>query len=117
MNPRDQEQRFFAGGTEGLPPLMAQCPLCQGRYQSSEARVIADRDDACLLVVPCPQCRASVVALVYMNAMGGPSIGVLADLCGDEVLTLRHEGISADDVLDFSDALQSTSLLQLLESI
>lgn len=114
MNSRDQEQRFLSGGAEGIP-LLAQCPLCQSRYQSSQARIIADRDDACLLVVPCPQCRASVVALVYLNAMGGTSVGVLADLSSDEVMTLRHDSVSADEVIDFSENLASHSLIDLLD--
>ncbi len=79
---------------------MARCPLCETRYQPSLAKVIAERDEAYLLHIPCVKCKSAVVAAVYPNPFGVNSVGVLTDLTPDEVLAAEERPLEADDVLE-----------------
>jgi hypothetical protein len=106
MIPQDSERAFFHEGFR----LMAQCPLCQNRYQSAEARVLAEKEDAYLLHVPCHKCGSAVVALIFANNLGVNSVGMLTDLTGDEVLSANREIVTADDVLEVYEQLQSGTL-------
>ena len=96
---------------EGLK-LMAHCPLCQARYQPNLAKVIAEREDAYLLHVPCPKCRTAVVALVSANVFGVSSVGILTDLAHEEILAAAHGPVAADDVLELYQALRDGSLVK-----
>lgn len=86
--------------------LMANCPLCQTKYQPNLARVLAEKDDAYLLHVPCAKCHGAVVALVLANSFGVSSMGVLTDLSGDEVLAMKGRFVDADDVLEVYQAMK-----------
>jgi len=106
----DLERPFFHEGFR----LMARCPLCQTRYQPSAAKVIAEREDAYLLHVPCVKCKSAVVALIFANMFGVNSVGVLTDLTSDEVLTTDSQAVSADDVLALYEATTGGSLVSLV---
>lgn len=108
MISQDSERAFFNEGFR----LMAQCPLCQSRYQSQEARVIAEKEDAYLLHVPCKKCGSAVVALIFANNFGVNSVGMLTDLTSEEVLSANREVVTADDVLLMYEQLQNGTLAQ-----
>lgn len=110
MAMHDFERPFFHEGFR----LMARCPLCQTRYQPSAAKVIAEREDAYLLHVPCVKCKSAVVALIFANMFGVNSIGVLTDLTSDEVLSTDQQVVSADDVLEIYEAIADGSLASLV---
>ena len=110
MKWRDQELSFFQ---EGLR-LMARCPLCQTRYQSSLVKVIAEKEDAYLVHVLCAKCRGAVIALVFANFFGVTSVGVLTDLESDEVLLAQQRAVDADDVLDLYRLLRDGSFSELI---
>jgi len=109
MSP-DLDRSFFQEGFR----LMAQCPLCQARYAPSQAKVIAEKEDAYLLHVPCSKCKSAVVALIFSNMFGVNSVGVLTDLTSDEVLKSERRIISADDVLSFYEAIKDGSLARII---
>jgi hypothetical protein len=110
MSPFDQEKSFFQEGFR----LMAHCPLCQTRYQPNLAKVIAEKEDAYLLHVPCAKCHSAVVALIVTNMFGVNSVGVLTDLTSEEVLPAQHQLVDADDVLELYQAAKSKTLSSLL---
>lgn len=89
---------------------MAHCPLCHTKYQPNLAKIIAEKDDAYLLHVPCAKCHSAVVALVFTSNFGVNSVGILTDLMSDEVLGTQHEEITADDVLELYTAMQNGML-------
>jgi hypothetical protein len=76
--------------------------------------VIAEREDAYLLHVPCVKCKSAVVALIFANMFGVNSVGVLTDLTSDEVLTTDSQAVSADDVLALYEATTGGSLVSLV---
>src|SRR3989344_8515394 len=94
--------------------LMASCPLCHTKYQPQLAKIIAEKDDAYLLHVPCAKCHSAVVALIFTNMFGVNSVGVLTDLTSDEVLRAPQGPVSADDVLDLYQALHSGAFSKVL---
>jgi len=106
----DDDHPFFQDGVK----LMARCPLCQTRYQPSLARVLAEREDAYLLHMPCVKCHSAVVALIFTNMFGMNSVGVLTDLTGDEVMPARDRVVTADDVLNLYQATRERPLADLL---
>lgn len=92
---------------------MAHCPLCQARYQPNLAKVIAEKDDAYLLHVPCAKCHSAVVALIFTNMFGVNSVGILTDLTSEEVLPAQRQVVDADDVLGIFSALKEGTLSSL----
>lgn len=106
MIPQDSERAFFHEGFR----LMAQCPLCQNRYQSTEAKVLAEKEDAYLLHVPCGKCGSAVVAIIFANNFGVNSVGMLTDLTGEEVLSTSRDAINSDDVLEAYMQMQNGTL-------
>ena len=47
------------------------------------------------------KCSASVVAVVFQNALGMSTVGVVTDLTSADVLKFReHENVNSDDVLN-----------------
>ena len=96
--------------------MMASCPLCQTRYQPDRAKILAEKDDAYLLHVPCAKCHSAVVALIFTNTFGVSSVGVLTDLTSEEVLAAQRRLVNADDVLDLYAAQQQGTLSKLLLS-
>lgn len=106
MIPQDSERAFFHEGFR----LIAHCPLCQTRYQTSQAQVLAEKEDGYLLHVKCEKCHSGVVALIFANNFGVNSVGILTDLTGDEVLAGNREIVTADDVLYMYEQLQSGAL-------
>ncbi|PJE75634.1 hypothetical protein COV04_03485 [Candidatus Uhrbacteria bacterium CG10_big_fil_rev_8_21_14_0_10_48_11] len=105
MAMHDLDRSFFQEGFR----LMARCPLCQTRYQPSAAKVIAEKEDAYLLHVPCVKCKSAVVALIFANMFGVNSVGILTDLASDEVLAKERQPVTADDVLALHEAIADGS--------
>ncbi len=94
---------------------MAHCPLCQTRYQPSLAKVLAEREDAYLLHVPCAKCHSAVVALIVTNMFGVNSVGILTDRTPEEVLSVQHQFVDADDVLAMYQAAKAGTLSSLIK--
>jgi Ni,Fe-hydrogenase I small subunit len=90
--------------------IMANCPLCHTKYQPQLAKVVAEKEDAYLLHVPCAKCHSAVVAMVFANALGISSVGVLTDLTYEEVMTTRRQIVETDDVLELYQAMRDGSL-------
>src|SRR3989344_4074850 len=109
MVPLDPDKTFFQEGFR----LMAHCPLCQTRYQPNMAKVLAEKEDAYLLHVPCSKCHSAVVALIITNMFGVNSVGILTDLTSEEVLSMQHQFVGADDVLDMYQASRDGTLSSL----
>src|SRR3989344_1135269 len=90
--------------------LMASCPLCHTKYQPQLAKIIAEKDDAYLLHVPCAKCHSAVVAMIFTNSFGMSSVGVLTDLTSDEVMAAQRRFVESDDVLALYQAMKDGSL-------
>ena len=57
------------------------------------------------------KCSASVVAVVFQNALGMSTVGVVTDLTSTDVLKFReHENVNSDDVLN-ADRLRKRSMI------
>jgi hypothetical protein len=92
---------------EGLK-LVSFCPVCETRYNEMEARVLAGEGETQLLHVQCRKCHNSLLALVHVNQIGASSVGLLTDLCYDDVVRFRAgRQLTIDDVIEahevFSD--------------
>lgn len=85
--------------SEGLK-LVSFCPVCETRYHSIEARVLAGAGETQLLHVQCRKCQNSILALVHVNQTGASSVGLLTDLCYEDVVRFRSRAtVSIDDVI------------------
>lgn len=85
--------------SEGLK-LVSFCPVCETRYHSIEARVLAGAGEIQLLHVQCRKCQNSILALVHVNQAGASSVGLLTDLCYEDVIRFRLRAtVSIDDVI------------------
>lgn len=85
--------------SEGLK-LVSFCPVCETRYHSIEARVLAGAAETQLLHVQCRKCQNSILALIHVNQTGASSVGLLTDLCYEDVVRFRSRStVSIDDVI------------------
>ncbi len=96
--------------------LVAFCPLCNAKYNPSQAEVLEHKEDAHLVFVQCSNCGSSIIALVVAGMMGVSSIGLVTDLMPADIEKFKHLApINADDVLDIHHTLQEKhSLSQLM---
>ncbi|MFH1226130.1 MAG: hypothetical protein V1684_02525 [bacterium] len=92
---------------EGLK-LINYCPVCQNRYEQLEAKILEEREDACLIHLKCRRCSSSVVALVIANVLGVTSVGLITDLASEEVLKFKNlTPIGADEVIGIHQFLSA----------
>lgn len=85
---------------EGLK-LVSFCPVCETRFNSMHARILAREGETHLLHVVCRKCRNSILALVVVNDIGASSVGLLTDLSYEDVMHFRSsESITLDDVIE-----------------
>ena len=85
--------------SEGLK-LVSFCPVCETRYHPMQARVLAGQGEIQLLHVQCRKCQNSILALVHVNQAGASSVGLLTDLCYEDVVRFRTSPtVSIDDVI------------------
>lgn len=85
---------------EGLK-LVSFCPVCETRFNSMQARILAREGETHLLHVVCRKCHNSILALVVVNDIGASSVGLLTDLSFEDVMHFRFsESITLDDVIE-----------------
>lgn len=94
--------------------LASQCPVCNAKHTHAETRLLGENDGMKLVYVRCRKCKTSVVAVMFQNAFGITSAGLVTDLSGDEVLKFKDaEPVSGDDVLELYQALQKNQKVAL----
>ncbi len=93
--------------------LVSYCPVCETRYLSMEAQLLAENGGTRLLHVRCRKCQHSILALVLVNQVGASSVGLLTDLSYEDVLKFRSNRlVSVNDVIDTHTALENGSWLK-----
>lgn len=86
-------------GLDGLK-LVSRCPLCQTEHNPLETSVLDEAEGAHLLYIQCKNCGSGVVAALTPGNFGLTSVGVVTDLTGFEIKTVKDWGrVSANDVL------------------
>ncbi len=96
--------------SEGLK-LVSFCPVCETRYHPMQARVLAGRGETQLLHVQCRKCQNSILALVQVNQAGASSVGLLTDLCYEDVVRFRTSPtVTIDDVIEIHRFLGGSQL-------
>lgn len=86
------------------------CPLCETRFQPTEARPLGEDGDTRLFHVRCRKCGNSILALVLVNPGGVSSVGLVTDLTFDDVMRFRKEKpLGPDDVLKTHEWLSGRS--------
>src|SRR3990167_4098474 len=86
--------------------LVSYCPLCENKHNATEAKILDENEGAKLVHIKCKKCYTSVVAIVFQNALGMSSVGVITDLTSEDVMKFReNEDITSDDVLALHEML------------
>ena len=98
MDHKTQESyHFFPDALKAI----AQCPICQAKYEPFQAKVLEEGDGAHLVHVECTKCHGAVVAVIMSNQLGLSSVGMITDLTSQDVLRLKGgKPVSEDTVLD-----------------
>ena len=79
--------------------IMQQCPVCQGKYSTKQAKVVEERGEANLVHITCPHCSNSMIAVIVVSDLGMSSVGMLTDLNEEDVKRLRNKEIITEDEL------------------
>ena len=102
----------------GLPDelrLMQHCPLCKYKYETNDIFVVEEREETRLAHITCGQCKNAVLAVIVMSRFGVSSVGVVTDLCPEDVIRARNRlSISQDDVLSFYSLLERVNIFEKL---
>ena len=106
--PSHSHSPFFDEGIK----LISYCPLCESSYSPQSAQVLGEKDDSHLLHIQCGQCSNAIIALVLISTAGISSVGLVTDLCFNEVDRFKgSEAVTTDDVIEMHDILQSQEAL------
>jgi hypothetical protein len=99
-----QPSQFYDQGIK----LISYCPLCESSYNPRQTRVLGEKEDSHLLHIQCGNCSNAILALVLISAVGVSSVGLITDLCHDEVDRFKDApAISTDDVIEVHHLLQN----------
>jgi len=97
--------------------LVSYCPVCETRYTPTRAHMLGKDGETRLLHVTCVSCKHAVLALVLVNEIGASSVGVLTDLCVDDVYRFHAlDPVSINEVIDVHTFCEEGIFDQLLES-
>jgi len=81
--------------------LSSRCPLCNAVFQPAGAEILDESQQGILFHLTCPNCRASLLAVVAASKLGLSSFGMVTDLTAIDVRRLkRSPAITQEDVLD-----------------
>ena len=101
MDFNDDPLNSLSGFTPETLRILAQCPVCQQKRDTVEARVLEEEDGARLVHLRCQSCGNSMVNLLVQDPNGISAMGVLTDLSADDMVRTRHQSpVTEDDVLD-----------------
>jgi len=91
--------------------LISYCPLCECSYNPQQARVLGENEESHLLHIECGNCANALIALVMISAVGVSSVGLLTDLCYEEVHRFKSFApISTDNVIDIHEAMADEAM-------
>jgi len=94
---------------EGLK-LVSSCPVCETRYNPTDAHVLGQDAETHLLHLHCKKCQHTLLAFVLVNHVGASSIGFLTDLSYEDVLSFRaNTPVAINDVLEIHELFSSDS--------
>lgn len=94
---------------EGLK-LVSSCPVCETRYNPTDAHVLGQDAETHLLHLHCKKCQHTLLAFVLVNHVGASSLGFLTDLSYEDVLQFRtNTPVVINDVLEMHAFLSSES--------
>ena len=88
--------------------FMGRCPLCEGAYESKDARRFAQVGPANLVHLTCNKCSSGFVAMVMVGVAGLSSVGMVTDLNYEDARQLYNkEPITLDEVISGHEYLQN----------
>ncbi len=80
--------------------LSSRCPLCDARFKATNAEILDESRQGILFHLTCPDCRASLLAVVAASKLGLSSFGMVTDLTAADTRRLRKgRAITHQDVL------------------
>jgi len=80
--------------------LSSRCPLCNTSFKATNAEILDESRQGILFHLTCPDCRASLLAVVAANKLGLSSFGMVTDLTAADTKRLRKgRAITHQDVL------------------
>lgn len=80
--------------------FLANCPVCNCRYDSNEIRILDKKEGVVTLYFVCAQCKSAIVSAVSAGVLGVTAVSMVTDLALSETDKAKNmEAISANDVL------------------
>jgi hypothetical protein len=80
--------------------LSSRCPLCNASFKPSGAEILDESQQGILFHLTCPECHASLLAVVAASKLGLSSFGMVTDLTATDVRRLRRANtINQEDIL------------------
>lgn len=91
----------MAKATEGHQmQLSSRCPLCNASFKATDAEILDESRQGMLFHLTCPDCHASLLAVVAASKLGLSSFGMVTDLTAADTRRLRKgTAITHQDVL------------------
>ena len=86
--------------------VISNCPICNSKYYSSEAKILAEKNNGHLVHIQCKKCKSSVIALILASGVGVSSISLVTDLTPEDVMKFKDSApISLDQIVDLHTIL------------
>lgn len=91
------------------------CPLCSQEYDHMSLAVLAEKEEAKLVHITCPNCHTSIIALVVGRGTNHSSIGMVTDLKPYEYQIIhKRTALSNEDVYEIYEEVGSAELTKQL---
>jgi len=88
--------------------FISQCPVCNAKYEESQAQLSGKKDHANLVHIACVKCGSYFVAMVMEVGSGISSVGTVTDLNSDDIKRIMDlPEVTLDEVLDAHEFIKN----------
>ena len=110
-----QGSNFLEDNLENLK-IISRCPVCNAKYNTTEIRVLDEKENSYLVYIQCRRCQSSVLAVILANQLGISSVGLVTDLIGEDVIKFKDQvGVTCDDAIYIHEQLKIRNIIKEIE--
>ena len=80
--------------------FLANCPVCNHRYDPKEIKVLDKKDEIVTLYFVCAHCKNAVISAVSAGVLGVTAVSIITDLNASEAEKIKDTlEINSNDIL------------------
>lgn len=90
--------------------FISRCPVCNENYNLEGAKLVEEKDNACLIHLTCGKCQGYFLTMVLNFSHGLSSVGMITDLnYNDAQRIYRSVPLTLDEVLNTHQLIEKNN--------